>query len=48
MCGSGKINVGDKLIAVDGWPCYGQATKDVTAKITGSEDYITDIVTIED
>jgi hypothetical protein len=21
---SGKIAVGDKLIAVDGWPCYGQ------------------------
>ena len=33
--GSGKIAVGDKLIAVDGWPCYGQPSQDVTAKITG-------------
>jgi len=32
---SGKIAVGDKLIAVDGWPCYGQETKDVTDKIVG-------------
>ena len=27
--------MGDRLIAVDGWPCYGQSTKDVTDKIRG-------------
>ena len=31
----GRIHVGDKLLAVDDWPCTGKLTMAVTAKILG-------------
>lgn len=27
--------MGDRLIAVDGWPCFGHDSKQVTERITG-------------